>query len=94
MSVAKYNIHANYDSYVGGSFNYNNSTVGNTPYVGNGCCDTRFLEYATGPAVPPTTAAPEPATTALLAAGLVGIAGVMKRRRRLAEVTCTYSSPQ
>jgi len=82
-SAAKFNIHANYDVYAGGAFNYNNSTLDTTPYVGNGCCDTRFIEYAASPAAAPTVA-PEPSTVFLMGAGLMSLAAVGRTKRRRA----------
>ena len=76
---------ANYGGYAGVA-NYNGSTLATDPSVGNGCCETVFIEYATAPAGGGggPGVVPEPATMTLLATGLVGIVGAGVRRRKKA----------
>ncbi|MEP6833263.1 MAG: PEP-CTERM sorting domain-containing protein [Gemmatimonas sp.] len=78
-SDAQYNVHANYDVYAGGTFNYNKSTTATTAYVGNQCCDSRFIEYSAGPTATPVVT-PEPSSIALVAAGLGVLAAAVRRR--------------
>lgn len=83
-SDAQYDVGANYDVYSGGTFNYNRSLTATDPYVGNQCCDARFIEYSAGPTVvnPPSTVVPEPTSVALMAAGLAGVAGALRAKNR------------
>jgi hypothetical protein len=64
-----------------------NTFVGFTSGTGAGYGEHNILswtfvnDFVPGGAPPPTTATPEPATLALLAGGLVAVAGIARRRR-------------